>query len=263
LSEVVWFSVWNNRPRVIWVPDDYEKIQDAIWYSENGDTIMVRRGEYDEALQMFEKNVSIVSEEGPEVTIVNSTDAFFTTLTITGGQDSNVVVRGFTFINTPEDGGSSACLNISGSNPRIVNNIMTGSETVTGIFAGNNAAFIRNNLIINLRISVTMGYSWGDFINNMIIRSTEYGFWNAGNRGQALIADNNLFWDSGALFGIDRMLNWGEHNLIDADPRFVNGTLELAEDSPAKDGGDPSIRDIDASRSDIGVYGGPYAYTNP
>jgi len=46
LSDLITFQVWNNRPRVIWVPDDYETIQGAVNASRNGDTVRVREGIY-------------------------------------------------------------------------------------------------------------------------------------------------------------------------------------------------------------------------
>ncbi len=54
-----------------------------------------------------------------------------------------------------------------------------------------------------------------------------------------------------------------DHNLIDQDPLFVDMEWEnkygflLAPGSPCIDAGDPEIKDIDGSFSDIGVYGGP------
>jgi len=59
LSEVIWFAIWNNRPRVIWVPDDHETIQAAIRASEDGDTVRVREGTYHEGLRLMGKNYYI------------------------------------------------------------------------------------------------------------------------------------------------------------------------------------------------------------
>jgi hypothetical protein len=46
-----------------------------------------------------------------------------------------------------------------------------------------------------------------------------------------------------------------------ADP--ANGDVALASGSPARDAGDPDLRDRDGSRADLGVYGGPDGDASP
>jgi hypothetical protein len=255
-------TVRNNHPRVIWVPDDYEKIQDAIWRSKDGDTIMVRKGEYHEQLQFFDKNVSLISESGPEETTIDGT-RFYSVALITGGQDTNMVVSGFKFINNSEF--QCRCLDIfGGSSPKIFNNIFTlnlnANQIGDGIWTGQTAAIIRNNLIINMRDGVSLSHSWGDFSNNMIIHALGNGFYNAANNGQPLVPDYNLFWDYRYAWGGSNDMEIGEHNIYDSEPLFEEGSYRLREGSPGIDQGRPDLRDPDGSRSDIGVYGGPYAY---
>ena len=256
-SEPISLTVYNNRPRVIWVPDEYERIQDAIWNSENRDTIIVRRGEYREMINMFDKNVSIISEEGPEVTVINCTN-LQVGLMIGGSQDSNMVVSGFTFYQNSES--SANGIMISGCGPKVTNNIFTelNLQIHTGIITGSNAAVVRNNLMINLRNSTQMAYCWGDFSNNMIVGCFR-GFYSATTTGQPLIPDYNLFWDYAELLG-GGDIEFGDHNIIDQEPLFEENSYRLREGSPGIDQGRPDLLDPDGSRSDIGVYGGPYAY---
>ncbi|MDY0082192.1 MAG: hypothetical protein RBR74_03310, partial [Ignavibacteriaceae bacterium] len=75
--------------------------------------------------------------------------------------------------------------------------------------------------------------------------------------------DYNLFWENqNDLYG----LSYGDSDIV-ADPMFVNDTIPTANGnydfhlqaySPAIDKGDPNILDVDGSRSDIGLFGGPY-----
>jgi hypothetical protein len=54
----------------------------------------------------------------------------------------------------------------------------------------------------------------------------------------------------------------GSDGNIDADPRLVNpsaGDFHLGTGSPARDAGDPALKDPDGSRADMGRYGGPGA----
>ncbi len=257
ISNPLGLTIDNHR--VIWVPDDFETIQRAINSSVDGDTVSVRAGEYEGAIMFFDKNIVLMSEFGPEVTILSSNVAA-STIIVSGGQDSTTLIRGFTLRNDFAD--DYACVFISGSSPKIVNNIITGGARTTGYVGATDAAILRNNLFMNLSYSCQIGYGWGDFRNNMILDCL-HGFYSAAIDGQPLEADFNLFWESGQPERTETMLHWGEHNLIDVNPLFVAETLKLREQSPAKDGGVPEIRDLDGSISDIGVYGGPYAYPPP
>jgi hypothetical protein len=113
-------------------------------------------------------------------------------------------------------------------------------------------------------------------INNVITGNPEYGMWTSGGG----TIKNNII--TGAQTGVDHMASttvpvfqynnlWGnEQNYKDInpdstniqfDPMFVNEDsmdLHLQKYSPLIDAGDPSILDKDSTRSDIGLYGGPY-----
>ncbi len=249
-------TVRNDTPRVIRVPYDFETIQDAVWNSEDGDTIMVEAGEYHEQLQFFDKNVSLVSESGPEETIINGA-GLWAIVWLGGGQDSTMLIRGFTFFNPSEF--QCYCFSIDGIGTKIVNNIFSvPNADGYGIISGFITAQIRNNLFINLRGSGDLGSSWGDFDNNMVINAVR-GLHNAQGNGQPLIPDYNLFWNVDMLAAGPPM-GWGENNINNEEPIFIEGSYRLQEGSPGIDQGRPDLLDPDGSRADIGVYGGPYAY---
>lgn len=74
-------------------------------------------------------------------------------------------------------------------------------------------------------------------------------------------SDYNLYWQNNT----NTTEGLSEHDIV-ADPMFVNDTIpvygggydyHLQKYSPAIDAGDPNILDVDGSRSDIGVFGGP------
>jgi len=74
-------------------------------------------------------------------------------------------------------------------------------------------------------------------------------------------ADYNLFWNNST----HTTGELAEHDIV-ADPMLVNDTIpvyggtydyHLQMYSPAKDAGDPNILDVDGSRSDLGIFGGP------
>jgi len=99
------------------------------------------------------------------------------------------------------------------------------------------------------------------FKNNIIMHSI--GGTGLGVHTNSLTPDYNLYW--GLQYRYYGYVNPGE-NEITADPMLVKDTIpdnELNFDyhlqaySPAIDAGDPSIFDVDGTRSDIGPYGGP------
>ena len=137
-------TVWNNRPRVIWVPDDYEKIQDAINASQDGDTVRVKAGVYEEWLLFWGKNVCIESESGPENTVIYNSAVGSSVIAINEGQDSTTVIRGFTIHEAYQNG--LYCIYISGTRPKIVNNILTGNLADGYFNPTYEAAMVRNNL---------------------------------------------------------------------------------------------------------------------
>jgi len=244
-SEPLSVTVWNNRPRVILVPDEFDTIQGAINASKDGDTVRVRAGRYETIVQFFAKSVSLVSESGPENTTITGN------ILCGGGQDSIMLIRGFKFESTLYlDGGSS---------PRIVNNIFIPAEDEDGIRSGGTYSLIRNNLFMNCRHSAQIAHDWGDFRNNIVMNMSEFGFWNAAVEGQPLVPDYNLFWNCRRVHNDTDMI-WGGHNIENQEPIFEDNSYRLQEGSPGKDEGDPNIFDLDGTRSDMGVYGGPHDY---
>jgi hypothetical protein len=96
------------------------------------------------------------------------------------------------------------------------------------------------------------------FRNNILIGSA------IGISTSNLKPDYNLYWDIVQKY--NGQIIPGEHE-IEADPMFVkanvpgpefNFDFHLQAHSPAIDAGDPSVLDVDGTRSDIGMYGGPF-----
>jgi parallel beta-helix repeat protein len=118
----------------IFVPGDYNTIQDAINASSTGDTVSVADGTYYENILFApgrdkKTNITLVSKNGPESTVID------------GGNNGNVVtfaaginatLDGFTITNgsTSENGGGIRIG--SSSSPTIANCIITDNEAFAG-----------------------------------------------------------------------------------------------------------------------------------
>ncbi|MEO0184933.1 MAG: right-handed parallel beta-helix repeat-containing protein [candidate division WOR-3 bacterium] len=157
---------------------------------------------------------------------------------------------------------------------------------------GNSSAVVMNNAVYdNLGWGIiATGSSYMKVINNVIYHNGNCGFavWDSNATGvfeNNIVADNgwkeewvcpcvgawmngvsekfpirfNNFWNNkaGNYQGMDDQT--GINGNISVDPKFDGMTFILKKDSPCIDSGDTLIIDLDGSRSDMGMYGGPRA----
>ena len=114
-------SFEKRMPRVVTVPGDYPRIQDAVTYAEDGDTIVVDPGTYYSGYSEFalivDKAVTITSRNPEDPCMVAATvidgsaDATFPNMGVLflGTTDSRTVLNGFTIENcggTARSGGA-------------------------------------------------------------------------------------------------------------------------------------------------------------
>ncbi|MEO0165059.1 MAG: right-handed parallel beta-helix repeat-containing protein [candidate division WOR-3 bacterium] len=157
---------------------------------------------------------------------------------------------------------------------------------------GNSSAVVMNNAVYdNLGWGIiATGSSYMKVVNNVIYHNGNCGFavWDSNATGifeNNIVAENgwkeewvcpcvgawmngvsekfpirfNNFWNNkaGNYQGMDDQT--GSNGNISVDPKFDGMTFILKKDSPCIDAGDTLIIDLDGSRSDMGIYGGPRA----
>ncbi len=115
------------------VPTDYSTIQQAINASVNGDTVLVAPGTYVENINFLGKAITVTSEAGPQLTIVDG-NRNGSVATFDSGESPASVLRGFTLKNgriVPSNGflGAGGGINIMGSSPTITGNIVTANQS--------------------------------------------------------------------------------------------------------------------------------------
>jgi hypothetical protein len=237
-------------PRLIWVPDDYQTIQAAINAAADFDTIRVRDGVYCESLNMFGKAIWLESQSGPVHTTIDGCGSN-NTVFVPSAHDP-CAVRGFRMT------GSNYVVGLlDGSRADLYNNVLMSDTASDLLITSYSAGRIVNNLFSGSGDAVELGFHWGLFSNNVIQNATRCGLWNAALLRNPIERSYNIFWHN-ALDYNDRFVPaLGD---FDADPQIDLLAGRLMPGSPAHDTGNPDILDPDGSRSDIGPYGGPWAY---
>ena len=138
----------------------------------------------------------------------------------------------------------------------IKNNIVSGfRRNIDGL--SSDTAIVHNNISVNgIERGITIN-ALTDLRNNIIAKN-EIGLVYP----TVTSSDYNLYWQNNTNT-TDQL---AQHDIV-ADPMFVHDTIpvyggsydyHLQKYSPAIDTGDPNILDVDGSRSDIGMYGGPF-----
>ena len=124
----------------ITVPDDFLSIQAAVSGAVSGDTVLVRPGTYLENIDLAGKAISVVSEYGPGVTIIDGGSpldpAYGSVVRFTSGESSSTVLRGFTLRNGTGtlSGGTSfgGGVYCQGASPMIAGNVIEQNSAGAG-----------------------------------------------------------------------------------------------------------------------------------
>ena len=147
----------------------------------------------------------------------------------------------------------------------ISNNIISGFTDNIFVDDVIDTVFINNNVLANQKEKGTTAsiLGTGDIINvnNVILKNNDKAIY-----GGLINSNYNIFWEN----IIDLItLSYGDGDRV-ADPMFVSDTIPMANGgydfhlqaySPGIDKGSPAILDLDGTRSDIGIYGGPFGET--
>jgi len=165
------FSSFKVNGKVIFVPDDFNTIKEAVKAASDGDVIIVRDGVYFENIDVL-KSVKIISENGPNSTVIladvindNVFDIF----------SDNVTIFGFTIKDADVAAGIFLHYGINHCN--ISNNIIT--ENLYGIrltTASNNV--ISDNTVANNTYGIVLdSYSRENTISRNLIKGNAHGLY--------------------------------------------------------------------------------------
>ncbi len=221
----------------IYVPDDYATIQDAIAASANGDTVIVRPGTYMENVDFLGRAITVRSEMGPGLTLIDANQSG-RSVTFQSGENANSLLEGFTLTGgDTTTGGGILC---DASSPTIRGNIIVGNSVNYwpfgfggGICCSNNSApLITNNIISENSATafgggIYCGHSSPTIINNTILDNlgTHYGGGIYCYLSSPLITNNTILGNSANSSG-------GGLYCLESSPMVTN-TIIRENNSPA------------------------------
>lgn len=174
-------SVFNVQPvkaepRTIIVPDEYPTIQAAVDAANPGDMIVVREGTYTENVKVNKDHLTIKSESGAEVTIIQATDPDDNVIYVTANY---VSINGFT--------------------------VEGGNGIGDGIFIWRvTGASITNCKVKSCEYGIDMGESTNGLIENNVVQGNKFNgidFWNCSD---VVAKSNDCSLNNAAGFQITR-----------------------------------------------------------
>ena len=241
--------------RTVVVPDDFQKIQDAINSVNAGGTVFVRSGIYYESI-VLNKSVSLLGE-GQSSTFIDARRSSHVITLLVG----NCVISGFTIRNGGMIVPSNYGINVFNvDNNTICNNSITGN--FVGIMLGNEQRGSRDNIIgynnvTGNRYGIFLSHSDGNEIyGNVFSQSVWNGIeldWSKEN----LIYNNTVSY-SGA-FGFEIPVETpGEHNILYHNNLINNSFRTAASTVNTWDDGYPSGGNYWSDYDGKDLFSGPF-----
>lgn len=136
------------NPKTIYMPDGYEKIQEAINAADPGDTIIVRSGNYTENI-LINKTVTLIGEER-DTTVIDGGHSGHVIRIIA----SNVKIMNFTIKDSKRTSDIYSGIFLSRAvNVTICNNVIKNNIVGVNLRGGSNNTVIIANLILNNSVS--------------------------------------------------------------------------------------------------------------
>jgi parallel beta-helix repeat protein len=205
----------GSESRTITVPDDFEKIQEAINFANNGDIISVRAGSYHEEWISVDKSVSIVGDNQRSIIYYHSGSGFIVTadkvhisgLTITNFESMKGYALTLTNVSNCVIENNFIENNIVGiyvygysSNNTIIKNILDGNERSIELINAPANIILLNNITGALVSGISLDLSSRNFVSKNIISDLADGMgalmlWISSNNtiNRNLIFGGNLF----------------------------------------------------------------------
>ena len=159
-----------SEAKTIYVPDDYEKIQWAVYNASAGDNIIVRDGKYYENLKV-DKKLTIKSENGSANCIVDGGGNGDVITLIADG----IAIEGFTVRNSGD--WPNAGIKVFSNTNKIAYNCITNNEHGIYLRSSCNNTIANNTASSNNWDGIFLYYSSSNTIDNNTVSNNLYGIY--------------------------------------------------------------------------------------
>lgn len=238
------------------VPGEYATIQEAIFAANNngGGYVRVQEGVYNENIELLDC-VFVIAQGDPQATIIQG-DGKRNVVEVNGNKICGLV--GFTIQGSKLKGNAGGVV-FNGNNEPLLARCIIKANNHGIVINGNGDRIIANNVITeNAGDGIHANGNGPALIHNNIIVSNDGKGIYCNGQASMDIAYNAIHANAGDDAKKAKACAEGIETLTD-DPLFIGmEDYHLADYSPCIDAGNPELQDEDGSRSDIGVYGGPW-----
>jgi hypothetical protein len=250
LPLILLLTTMQLHSHVIHVPGDSTTIQGGIDGAVDGDTVMVADGTYtgngNRDIDFTGKAIVVMSENGPEVAIIDCGGISYRGFLFQSGEDISSVLSGFTITNGWDDGEGGGIYNYY-SSPMIANCIFAFNYAPFGAGMNN---YYSNPTVIDCTFDMNNsvgngGGMYNDHSSPTVARCTFTGnIWmGMTNSYSSPTVTNCTFRNNGGYRGTGGMTNWyyssptitncifiensfgGMENSVDSNPIIVNCTF--------------------------------------
>ena len=181
--------VKKARAETITVPDDYAKLQDAINAANEGDTIFVKKGTYEEQTLQITKTLSLIGEDTNNTVIKLHPPVYNVTWILSQSYATlsnaiSIYANDFMLSNLTIVLNPDGYIAATGDRTRIIGNNITGTGTVTGLIISGSYCNITDN--------TSSGLVAFDFATNTYITNTDAGGFISLSGSSHMIARNTF-----------------------------------------------------------------------
>jgi hypothetical protein len=263
IADLVMFVNWMFNPEKdpfktqLLVPDQYATIQAAVDAAGTGDTVLVGPGTYD-PFQFNGKAITVTSADGPQETIITTSDQSANLMVFEHDEDSTTILEGFSLV-----GGNIGiwCQSAGPTIKRCILRDQNVTDWAAAVFSGDGYGTVGPSPAILVNVTITGCENGGvslfstepvTIMNSIVAFNDDYGI----HRHNAYAAPNLSYNDvygnpDGNYIGTGFSPGVGS---ISEDPLFTPD-YGIGSGSPCVDAGNPApeYNDPDGSRNDMGA----------
>ena len=212
-------GVFVKASSVIYVPEDFSKIQDAINSASSGATIIIAKGTYNESL-IISKSLTLIGQ-GRDVTNINGNGTQYA-VSITA---NNVTIEGLTITNTAVQAYTGA-VHADQCSGLIINN-----TTIANTYTGLTLSFLTdsvfsNDMIVDNTNGILLLYSDNNVVSNSIItQSNSVGI-------SLYYSNNNVFYGNTLSGNVEDVFVSSPSNRNSFYDNNFQDPVQVTEESP-------------------------------